>query len=225
MKIYHYSNGFYEKLKKKRDGIWFTTSPHGYNGQSWLFRYEVGKNFNDLDYREYISEKNTSDIQWYICSLDEINYDNILCLNDEFAPLVKDIVTFRNMIDNTDFKTLSHPRGFCSFPKQCCGDTANLLWKYLQLEHNGKYNDFLQVKSGVKSKDNQSHAWVEFRKRIIIDITADQFPDIDERVIITSDKKYYEVFKNQMENEPDFYKFRKEIRDELSDIFTQICNS
>lgn len=227
MKLYHYSNGLYKKLKdisEEKSGIWFTTSADGYNGQSWLFRYNVEINEADPNLNERKFDANTSEIRWYIYNAEELDYDSVVCLNPEFAPLVEGIKEFRAMIDITDFSVLADSEWFRIFPRRCCGDTASLLWKYLQIKFNGRYDESIQYCNGMKNI--QSHAWLEYKREIIIDITADQFLDINEPVIITTEREFYDKFKRlggEMYIEPDFYNYQKENRDRLLRIYKLIC--
>lgn len=226
MKLYHYSNGLYKKLKdfsEKKSGIWFTTSADGYNGQSWLFRYDIDKNEFDLKLNERIFESNTSKIRWFTYNEDEMEYDSVICLNQEFAPLVDAIIEFRSMIEHTDFSVMPIASNFLRFPKGCCGDTSVLLWKYLQIKFNGRFDRYIKYKCGIKK---QSHAWLEYQDGIIIDITADQFSDINEPVVITTDNRYYNVFKKRSEQEEvsDFYKFEKNCKERLIKIYNLITD-
>lgn len=227
MKLYHYLNGLYRKLKdisEDKLGIWFTTSADGYNGQSWLFRYDVEINEADPKLIERKFDANTSKIRWYTYNAEQLEYDNVVCLNCEFSQLIERIKEFRAMIDATDFSVLTDSEWFREFPHNCCGDTVNLLWKYLQIKFNGKFDKHIKYRNGVKNK--QWHAWLEYKGIIIIDITADQFSDIEEPVVITTKRGVYDAFKifrKKTYIEPDFYNFQKENRDRLSRIYKLIC--
>lgn len=229
MLLYHFSNGFYSKLKdvNKNEGIWFTTDSNGYNGQTWLFRYRVNISLEDtrLQEKAEVGYETKGKVRWYAYQAEDLKYDNVACSHAEFAPLVEEIQKFRCMIEKTDFTIIPEAGCFCRFPKGCCGDTALLLWKFLQTEFCGKYDEDIKYKSGMKGK--QTHAWLEFKNAIVIDITADQFPDIEEPVMITSNKRWHEQFKNPIfrDEERDFDNFIGINRDRLTKIYNAILTN
>ena len=80
--------------------------------------------------------------------------------------------------------------GSDKFPVGCCGAASDLFKKRLEL-------------SGFKGlvyvwgwKGEQSHGWLEYKDHIL-DITADQFPEIDEEVLIIrkSEADFHQKFK------------------------------
>lgn len=79
---------------------------------------------------------------------------------------------------------------FRNFPRGSCGDTSILLGQYLYEQGQGIWT----YASGERvSDDFQSHAWLE-KDGLIVDITADQFDDIDEPVIVTHDGSWHKQF-------------------------------
>ena len=67
---------------------------------------------------------------------------------------------------------------FSNFPSGCCGDASDLLSIYFY--HNGIDVD------NVSGRDKEmTHSWLE-HDDIIIDITADQFDEIHEEVIVSN---------------------------------------
>ena len=85
-----------------------------------------------------------------------------------------------------------HPlkQKFSAFPKNCCGHASVLLVLYLKdLGVKRVYRVF----NGKHIQDvKKSHAWVEVGE-IIVDITADQFPD-NPPVIVTDNRKWHACF-------------------------------
>ena len=57
-----------------------------------------------------------------------------------------------------------------NFPAGCCGTTSELLAEFLKI--NGITTEYF---CGEVNCDNQTHAWLIAREKIIIDITGDQF--------------------------------------------------
>ena len=106
---------------------------------------------------------------------------------------------FRVAIEQCDKKIL--PVSFRHFPQGSCGDTCLILGKYLK---ELKLGDFKYV-SGTIYKDNYNyytHAWLK-QSQIIVDITADQFNDIQQKVIVTTNSSWHRKFDIQLEKTAD----------------------
>jgi hypothetical protein len=78
---------------------------------------------------------------------------------------------------------------FRRFPRGCCSDTAILLGEYLCGQGQGDWD----YAGGEREPDLHSHAWLE-QDGLIVDITADQFEDIHEPIIVTRDRSWHEQF-------------------------------
>lgn len=100
------------------------------------------------------------------------------------------------------------------FPYGCCGDASNLLAKLL------REND-IEFEYVWGMRGEQSHAWLECDD-LIIDITADQFPDIKEKIIVTNDKSWHNNFKGQSRSDGDFKKNNSYNRKRLTTIYQNI---
>jgi hypothetical protein len=95
------------------------------------------------------------------------------------------------------------PIGFCDFPYGACGDATLILAKYL--ERNG-HTGFVYV---LGMRDGGSHAWLG-RDDLVVDITADQFGDQHQPVIVESGSKWHELFRLEArddENPVDFERY------------------
>ena len=95
------------------------------------------------------------------------------------------------------------PIGFRDFPRGSCGDASLLLAKYLQ---NMKCGMFDFVCGEISENDEhgfQTHAWLQ-RNDLIIDITADQFEEIESSVIITRNRSWYERFEIEITHIADY---------------------
>jgi hypothetical protein len=97
---------------------------------------------------------------------------------------------FRNAI--IEVKDSSPLESLRKFPVGACGDAALLLGHHL---NDLGYEHVLRI-SGYKG--DQSHAWVQI-KGLIIDITAYQYGDIDEEVIVTNDDKWHREFNDDLQ--------------------------
>jgi hypothetical protein len=76
-----------------------------------------------------------------------------------------------------------------NFPHGSCGDTSILLGQYLFDQSLGLW----EYTGGQREPDLFSHALVE-QGGLIVDITADQFDDVSEPVIVTRDRSWHGQF-------------------------------
>jgi hypothetical protein len=74
------------------------------------------------------------------------------------------------------------------FPKGSCGDASEMLGQYLSDSGLGTWI----YRCGIEPDLFATHAWVE-RSGLIVDITADQFADISQCVIVTTDRTWYDT--------------------------------
>jgi hypothetical protein len=88
-------------------------------------------------------------------------------------------------------------RSLRDFPRGSCGDASVLLGEYLHQTGHGQW-DYV---AGEREPDLHSHAWLE-QDGLIVDITADQFDDVDEPVIVTSDRSWHQQFSSQEPRHP-----------------------
>lgn len=79
-----------------------------------------------------------------------------------------------------------------SFPRGACGDTSMLLGKYLLDEFKIDCN-YVCGSSLIDGQEGWTHAWLEYG-RLKIDITADQFEDVEEEVIIMESYPLYDFY-------------------------------
>jgi hypothetical protein len=103
---------------------------------------------------------------------------------------------FRNAIESArDAFPSSLRADFRAFPKRACDHASILLGLYLQ-EHG--FPEIQYVYAGTRGpKPEDSHAWLEVDS-IIVDITASQFPDKQDLVIVTEDHSWHRQFAGQL---------------------------
>jgi hypothetical protein len=135
-------------------------------------------------------------------------------LQDRFNEVNSYANIFRNAIESVDNKE-SPASFFERFPRGCCGDASDLLSKYLASKEIR-----VEYVWGINS-NRASHAWLEYRG-LVIDLTADQFPEINEKVIITKDKSWYSQFKNQTRSISNFEEFNNINETRLSALYSII---
>lgn len=115
------------------------------------------------------------------------------------------------------------PEGLKRFPNAACGDVTLLLGTALN-DVVGIQFDYVAGRLGTSIK-TISHAWLEF-ENLIVDITADQFAEIDSPVLITESGSWHKrfdgkplhianisVYPNQIQDIENYYKkLIKELR-------------
>lgn len=87
---------------------------------------------------------------------------------------------------------------FDSFPRGCCGDTAELLAAYLKDEGLGVF----EYVSGWCTRIHSSHAWLE-KDDLVIDATSDQFFDKSRPAMVTGDRAFYTQFSENVQRRAD----------------------
>lgn len=83
------------------------------------------------------------------------------------------------------------------FPRGACADASLLLAKYLQVNKSGSSLFVLG------ERRRQRHAWLQLEE-FIIDITADQFDDRDEGVMVTRESSWHSSFDGKIHGVADF---------------------
>ncbi|WP_010322926.1 hypothetical protein [Marinobacterium stanieri] len=83
-----------------------------------------------------------------------------------------------------------------SFPRGACGYMTHMLGAYLHDQGLGVF-EYIGGERGFAINDTWStHAWL-CGDGVIVDITADQFEDVDEPVIVTRKSKWHEKFRTK----------------------------
>ena len=82
------------------------------------------------------------------------------------------------------------------FPRGCCGNASPILGTFLTEHGCGKF-DLIEGTRGLPEVDFRSHAWLR-QGRVIVDITADQFEEVDETVIVTSYSPWHDSFNQRV---------------------------
>lgn len=250
MRLYHYSNSFQEKLvdlSDNKSGIVLTTSAKGHRGDNWLFCYEVEYDVSQLK----AINADLDNVRDYICTKDELVYNNYKCLDTNFEPVVQAAIIIRKLLDEAKNTFLKDDNQFQRFPDGCCSDTAVLLKQFIQDRFEGKYNQEIKYRNGNVHREDikrnglkipkglnkeQSHAWIEYRDEVIIDITANQFSEkikspelirkIKEPVVITKDREFYKLFTTMgTQIDLDINTIFKPNKERLLKIYDLICKS
>ena len=121
--------------------------------------------------------------------------------DSEIENIVIRATQFRAALEKCD-KTLL-PITFECFPSGSCGDATLLLAKYLQNTGLGTFDYIGGVIRETENQKFQTHAWLQ-RGKIIVDITADQFDEIESPVIVTKDHSWHNQFEEETRNVADY---------------------
>jgi hypothetical protein len=87
------------------------------------------------------------------------------------------------------------PFWMANFPRGGCGFMTTLLGNFLSLKGLGMFTYVCRERGEECSQANDwtSHAWLE-KDGLIVDVTADQFDDCKDEVIVTSDSDFHRSF-------------------------------
>lgn len=139
---------------------------------------------------------------------------NILKINlRNFEKILKLATTFRKGLErNKHILTLPTLE---NFPKGSCGDASLLLAKFLNENGCGSFDYVLG------QRNNHSHAWLE-QGDLIIDITADQFNDNKNPVIVTTDNYWHKQFNGRIEHIADINRYDDHTKSTLFGIYKKL---
>jgi hypothetical protein len=97
---------------------------------------------------------------------------------------------FRSAWERTDLS--GFVKNLANFPKNCCHYAEALLGLYLLDEGLGIFDKG----EGEHPLTGEYHTWLE-RDGLVIDITADQFPGVVHKVIVSSSSAWHASLKNR----------------------------
>lgn len=82
------------------------------------------------------------------------------------------------------------------FPNGCCGNVSPILGTFLTARSCGEF-ELIEGIRGARGIDFRSHAWLRQRE-LVVDITADQFEEIGDTVIVTDHSPWHDGFSQQL---------------------------
>lgn len=237
MELYHFSDGQYEKLTpqygqnrtseedlrlRNKKCIWLTNDKTEVNGKTFLYRYTVDLEKEDINLIEDQTVTNgvkgspIEALRWY-GYIKELNFSSLTINQKHFLfEIYQYAVSFRAAIKKLTEKEIKNASSdwFNGFPVGCCGDASDLLAKYL-LSKN--------IKTTYRHGwfEDKSHGWLAYND-YIIDITADQFEEISAPVIITKDNIWHSKFKNDQLEENIFKDFDLNDAGRLEDLYVRV---
>lgn len=140
-------------------------------------------------------------------------------MRDELATIEELAQRLRCALESVPRANL--PLGMRGFPAGACGDAAQLLGAYLT---DSGVHGFVYVCGSRGSKDDgtwTSHAWIE-RASLVVDITADQFPDAPTPVIVSDDSEWHRSFEAEELGPADFRQWRGSSISELGQLYARL---
>jgi len=108
---------------------------------------------------------------------------------------------FRKAIEETDETRL--PIALQEFPLGSAGDATPLLGTFLIESGLGKFDYVSGQRGGDRKHRWTTHAWLQ-QGPLIVDITADQYRDCDEPVIVSRNSVWHEQFNGEKEHIADY---------------------
>jgi hypothetical protein len=135
------------------------------------------------------------------------------------AELLSAATRFRNALEIVG--PASGAAGLRHFPKDSCADTVLLLGAHLFDRGFGAFDGVGGEFGEPGSEVCYSHAWLECGG-VIVDITADQFPDVSQPVIVTRDDRWHRLFHISNRGVADFRRYGPDTTAQLGAIYDRI---
>lgn len=132
----------------------------------------------------------------------------------------KAAVDFRKSIE---FCGASLGIAFENFPSGSCGDTVPLLGTYLIDLNFGNFQYMLGNYGNHEKGTWKSHAWLQSND-LIIDITADQFDEITEKVIVEKDALWHKNLNGKFLHLANYRIYDSNTVSRLNSIYKKIVN-
>jgi hypothetical protein len=126
---------------------------------------------------------------------------------------------FRRAIGLCDRSLL--PVTFQSFPRGSCGDANLLLGTYLTKHGLGDFEYVIGERGSKADSTWASHAWIR-QGNTIIDITADQFPEMIEPIVVSNDSSWHDTFTQNVEHAADYRVYDGYTRSVLDNAYRSI---
>ena len=131
-------------------------------------------------------------------------------------------IRFREAILKCDRTKL--PLSLADFPTNSCSDASILLGTYFK--DNG-VNGFILIK-GKRGEGGslETHYWLE-KGDMLVDITADQFKDINEEIVITkTDSRWYGTFDKSILQDADYRMIAaRDVRAHLEAVYDYVLGA
>lgn len=93
--------------------------------------------------------------------------------------------------------------GLRNFPNAACCDATWLLGTYLNDRGLNGFAHIVGERGNFSDNTRQLHAWLQY-KQLVVDITADQFSDVSEEVIVEIESQWHQQFSISNSLDQDF---------------------
>lgn len=113
---------------------------------------------------------------------------------------------------------------FAGFPKGACGDAAMTLGAYLTRCGLGEFDYVLGTRIEHASDESSSHAWIE-QDGLVVDITADQYPEVTWPVIVSSYSEWHLRLSGTPQHKARLDVFGEFVKEELDRIYKVILEN
>lgn len=139
----------------------------------------------------------------------------------EIPRILEMAISFRTAIKSIPSE--ARPIGMQSFPRRACGDTALLFGAFL-VDHAIPGFKYICGERGSQADNTwTSHAWLQ-RNDLVIDLTADQFPDAPADVIVSNPSPWHMQFTTEPGQESDFRKWSGYGVDLLHPMYSKVLS-
>lgn len=108
---------------------------------------------------------------------------------------------FRKALECVPIK--ERPGGLKEFPSGSCGDATLLLGTYLIELGVEPFDYVLGGRRDPSGEEWTGHAWLE-KDGVVVDITADQFPDGPNAIVVLRDSAWHDGFHGKRQNIADY---------------------
>lgn len=110
-----------------------------------------------------------------------------------------------------------------SFPRGACGDAALLLARYFRDNGAGEFEYIVATRG--EGEGWTSHAWLE-QNGLIVDITADQFNEVEAVVLVTEDRGFHATFRDfDRSQSADFDDYTLIVSPDLGDTYLAVVEA
>jgi hypothetical protein len=140
-------------------------------------------------------------------------------IEDNPDRLLRLATAFRDAIERADRAKLGIT--FQAFPRGSCGDASPLLGRYLKDRGFADVTYVLGMRGRTIDGNEHSHAWLRV-DAYIVDITADQFDEVDQRVIVARASAWHETFEAEDQSGADYLDFDAAAAANLGRIYVVI---
>jgi len=117
------------------------------------------------------------------------------------------------------------PITLANFPSGSCGDTCLVVGTYLHEVYGLPMFDYVCGERGSQ-EDNSwtSHAWLQ-KDDLIVDITADQFPDGPGKVIVAEQSLWHQQFETEVQHSASLRLYEPQQVHELLRVYSWLSES